>query len=113
VTPSPETVFAALSSPARLCIVRELSGVEEKCVCELVGCCGLGWSTVSHHLSVLKAAGVVTDEKRGQQVFYRLALPCVMHFIRCLEEPACEPQLAERVCCGGSGGCELPGERGR
>jgi len=95
----PLDVFRALANEARLCIVRELSAVEEKCVCDLVGCCGLGWSTVSHHLSVLRAAGVVADEKRGQQVYYRLTLPCVTHFIRCLEQPGCAPDLQEAVCC--------------
>jgi len=83
-------IFQALASDARLCIVRELSEEGEKCVCDLVGCCGLGWSTVSHHLSILREAGVVADEKRGKQVFYRLILPCVTGFIRCLEEPDCK-----------------------
>lgn len=84
-------IFQALASEARICIVRELSDCEEKCVCDLVGCCGLGWSTVSHHLSILRTAGIVADEKRGKQVFYRLILPCVTDFIRCLEAPGCEP----------------------
>ncbi len=83
-------IFQALASEARLCIVRELNDCEEKCVCDLVGCCGLGWSTVSHHLSILRRAGIVADEKRGQQVFYRLTLPCVTDFIQCLKEPVCE-----------------------
>lgn len=93
------SIFRALSAEARICIIKELSSGEEICVQELVGCCGLGWSTVSHHLSILREAGIVTDEKRGQQVFYRLALPCVTHFIRCLERPSCEPTLQSAVCC--------------
>lgn len=92
-------IFRALSAGARLCIIKELSAVEEKCVCDLVGCCGLGWSTVSHHLAILREAGIVEDEKRGQQVFYRLALPCVTHFIRCLGQPTSEPGLQSAVCC--------------
>lgn len=80
-----EKVFKALANQARLCIVRELSAVDEQCVCNLVDCCDLSWSTVSHHLSLLKEAGIVTDEKRGKQVFYRLALTCVMDFICCLD----------------------------
>ncbi len=91
-------VFAALSAEARVRIIKELSGGEEKCVCELVRCCGLGWSTVSHHLSVLREAGLVTDDKRGQQIFYRLSLPCVARFIRCLETPEAEPLLSPTAC---------------
>lgn len=92
-------IFRSLASQARLCIIRELSGETEKCVSDLVDCCGLGWSTVSHHLAILREAGIVSDEKRGQQVFYRLALPCVTHFIHCLEHPACAPQMHSPVCC--------------
>jgi len=76
-------IFKALGHPARLRIIEELrSG--ERCVCELVDVSEAGWSTVSRHLSVLKSAGVVEDEKRGLQVFYRLALPCVGTFLDCL-----------------------------
>jgi len=92
-------VFNALASEARLQIVRELSASKEKCVCELVDSCGLGWSTVSHHLSILRQSGIVADEKRGQQVFYRLTMPCVTQFIRCLEEPLHNPELNVAVCC--------------
>ncbi len=43
-------------------------------------------STVSKHLSVLKSAGIVADEKRGQQVYYRLKMPCVLRFFDCVGE---------------------------
>jgi len=82
-----EAVFKALGHPARVRMVRELSA-GERCVCDLVEQVGLGWSTVSRHLSVLREAGVVTHEKRGQKVFCRLCLPCVGRFIACLENPA-------------------------
>ena len=97
----PETahkVFRALSHPARVRIVRELSGGKEKCVCELVEACGLGWSTVSRHLSVLREAGVIADEKRGLQVFYRLTLVCVSRFIDCLDHPDRYPGLKKSAC---------------
>ena len=43
-------------------------------------------STVSKHLSVLKNAGIVQDEKRGVQVYYRLRCPCVVDFFKCAEK---------------------------
>jgi ArsR family transcriptional regulator len=58
----------------------------ERCVCELTEMVGADMSTVSKHLSVLKAAGIVTDEKRGMQVFYSLRIPCVMRFFDCVSE---------------------------
>ena len=79
-------IFKALGHPARIRMIQALAE-EEKCVCYLVEVAGLGWSTVSRHLSVLREAGVITCEKRGLQVFYRLALPCVIRFLDCLERP--------------------------
>lgn len=83
---SPEMVFKALGHSARIAIVRRLS-LGECCVCELVGVAGLGWSTVSRHLAVLREAGIVEDDKRGLQVFYRLSMPCVTRFIKCIDDP--------------------------
>ena len=90
-------IFKALGHEGRVTIVREL-WTGEKCVCELVDALGLGWSTVSRHLSVLREAGVIASEKRGLQVFYRLKLPCVGHFIACLENPADFPDLNTPNC---------------
>ena len=91
--------FKALGHPARLQIVDMLADGEH-CVCELVDAVGLGWSTVSRHLAVLKSAGIVTDEKRGLQVFYRLALPCVGSFSICLDAARRGEDVEVRACCG-------------
>jgi len=90
--------FKALGHPARLQIVDMLS-IRERCVCELVEAVGLGWSTVSRHLSVLKSAGVVQDEKRGVQVIYTLALPCVASFSACLDASRRGQAVEVRACC--------------
>lgn len=94
----PEGVFKALGHPARVVVVRKLAA-GECCVCELVAAAGLGWSTVSRHLSVLRGAGVIGCEKRGLQVFYRLQLPCVARFVACLDDPEGHPELMA-PCCG-------------
>jgi DNA-binding transcriptional ArsR family regulator len=78
-------VHKALGHPTRVFIVEELSR-QERCVCELTDMIGVEMPTVSRHLSVLKGAGIVEDEKRGAQVFYRLKTPCVMNFFRCVTE---------------------------
>jgi len=77
-------IIKALAHPTRLFIVDELSR-GEKCVCELTAMIGADISTVSKHLSILKNLGIVQDEKRGLQVFYRLKTPCVMNFFDCCE----------------------------
>ncbi|MEX2578359.1 MAG: metalloregulator ArsR/SmtB family transcription factor [Verrucomicrobiales bacterium] len=101
LAPHAAAVFKSLGHPARVAMVRQLAG-GERCVCELVEAAGLGWSTVSRHLGVLREAGVVSDEKRGQQVFYRLELPCVARFLDCLERPGEHADWHEPVtarCC--------------
>lgn len=78
-------VIKALAHPARLQIVDELQA-GPRCVCEIRGKVGSDLSTVSKHLAVLRNAGIVRDEKRGVQVFYRLQCPCVTHFLACVEK---------------------------
>ena len=77
-------IIKAMAHPTRLFIVDVLSK-HEKCVCELTEMIGADTSTVSKHLSILKGAGIVTDEKRGSQVYYQLRVPCVLNFFGCVE----------------------------
>ena len=77
-------IIKGLAHPTRLFIVDELSR-GERCVCELTEMVGADISTVSKHLSLLKNAGIVQDDKRGTQVFYHLTLPCVLRFLDCVE----------------------------
>ena len=77
-------VIKAMAHPTRLFIVEELSH-GERCVCELTEMIGADMSTVSRHLAVLKGAGIVEDEKRGAQVFYKLRMPCILNFFECVE----------------------------
>src|SRR3974377_218140 len=78
-------IIKAMSHPTRLFIVDELATNGERCVCELTEMVGADISTVSKHLAVLKNAGIISDDKRRNQVFYRLAVPCIMDFFRCVE----------------------------
>ncbi len=77
-------VLKALGHPTRLFLVEEL-GRGERCVCELTALVGADISTISRHLAVLKNAGLVLDDKRGLQVFYRLCTPCALNFLDCVE----------------------------
>ena len=77
-------VIKAMAHPTRLFLVEELSK-GERCVCNLTEMVGADISTVSKHLSLLKNAGIVEDDKRGTQVFYSLKVPCVLNFFTCVE----------------------------
>lgn len=78
-------ILKALAHPSRLFMVDVLSH-GERCVHELTELVGADMSTVSKHLSVLKAAGILADEKRGMQVYYSLKVPCVMGFFDCVSD---------------------------
>ncbi len=65
-------LLAALADPTRLAIVRQLATEGETCACDFTACCDVGQPTVSHHLRVLREAGAVTSERRGNWIFYRL-----------------------------------------
>ena len=78
-------VIKAMAHPARLMIVDELDEHGERCVCELTELVGTDMSTVSRHLSQLKNAGLLVDEKRGTMVYYRLRVKCLTSFFSCVE----------------------------
>jgi ArsR family transcriptional regulator, arsenate/arsenite/antimonite-responsive transcriptional repressor len=63
--------FKALGDPTRLAIVNQLAAQAETCVCALDGL-GLSQPTISHHLKILRDAGLVESTRRGTWAFYRL-----------------------------------------
>jgi ArsR family transcriptional regulator len=91
-------VIKAMAHPTRLYIIDELAR-QERCVRDLRDGVGADISTVSKHLSVLKEAGIIEDEKRGQQVWYCLKVPCILNFFGCVESvlKSNAKQLAEAV----------------
>jgi len=88
VTPQYEArakIIKAMAHPSRLFIIEELSK-QERCVGELTDMIGADASTVSKHLSILKNAGLVSDEKRGSSIYYTLRCNCILDFIGCVED---------------------------
>jgi ArsR family transcriptional regulator, arsenate/arsenite/antimonite-responsive transcriptional repressor len=64
--------FRALSDPTRVAIVNRLASTEECCVCDLNAAFDLSQPTISHHLKVLRDAGLVESSRRGTWAYYRL-----------------------------------------
>jgi DNA-binding transcriptional ArsR family regulator len=77
-------VIKALAHPSRVLIAEALID-GERCVCELTDLVKADMSTVSKHLAIMKAAGLVEVEKRGLNQFYRLRCPCLLEFFRCVD----------------------------
>jgi len=64
--------FKALSDPTRLRILKAISGTGELCECNIVPTFGLSQPTISYHLKILREAGLVRSERRGQWVYHKL-----------------------------------------
>ena len=84
-------ILKALGHPTRVYIIEELAR-KPHCVNDLTGMIGADISTVSKHLSILKAEGLILDQKRGKNVYYSLRMRCVLNFLDC-----CETVLMEQV----------------
>jgi ArsR family transcriptional regulator len=65
-------LFKALGDDTRLAILRQLREQGEVCACDFVACCDVAQPTVSHHLKVLRQAGLVRGERRGLWIYYRI-----------------------------------------
>ena len=65
-------IFKALGHPTRLLMVDALRD-GEKCVCELQSLVGDDMSTISRHLAVLREAGIISSDKRGTNIYYKLS----------------------------------------
>ena len=86
-------VVKAIAHPARLFILERLRN-KEYCVNSLTEELGYDTSTVSKHLSILKNVGLISDEKRGLNVFYKLRTPCVLDMLLCVNKTV--RQVSER-----------------
>jgi ArsR family transcriptional regulator, arsenate/arsenite/antimonite-responsive transcriptional repressor len=69
-------LFKAIADPVRLRLLSMIACHQdgEACVCDLTPAFGLTGPTISHHLKVLREAGLITSERRGTWVFYRVRL---------------------------------------
>jgi len=75
-------LLRALANESRLMIVARLS--QGECSAgDLTRLVGLDQTTVSKHLAVLRAHGIVEDRREGSVVVYRLRTPCILKFLSC------------------------------
>ncbi len=84
----PVTVFRALGDENRLAMVLLVREREELCVCELARALDMPQPKASRHLAVLRDAGLLEGERRGQWIHYRLHLQLPQWILRVLEETA-------------------------
>jgi ArsR family transcriptional regulator len=83
-------MFKALSDPVRLRLLSLIASHEggEACVCDLTGPFDVSQPTISHHLKVLREAGLVGSERRGTWVYYWVLPEALGRLSALLETPA-------------------------
>jgi DNA-binding transcriptional ArsR family regulator len=82
-TNDPEiALLSALADPVRLAIVRQLAVGDAVCACDFTECCTVSQPTISHHLRVLREAGVVSGQRRGTNIYYSLSPDFLERFNR-------------------------------
>jgi DNA-binding transcriptional ArsR family regulator len=83
--------FKALCDPSRLAILGRLASMGKACtVSEIAACCPRDISVVSRHLATLKEAGIVSAERRGKEVHYRIQAAQVADFLHRLADALAE-----------------------
>lgn len=78
-------IFKALGDPVRLRLFSLVAAANEACVCELIGAFAVSAPTISHHLKVLREAGLVDAERRGTWVYYRARVETLARLAALLE----------------------------
>jgi ArsR family transcriptional regulator, arsenate/arsenite/antimonite-responsive transcriptional repressor len=83
-------VFKALGDPVRIRLVSLIGAHQggEVCVCDLTTAFDLTQPTISHHLKVLRSAGIIDSERRGTWVYYRLVPAALDRVAAVLSSPA-------------------------
>ncbi|MEU9605010.1 metalloregulator ArsR/SmtB family transcription factor [Streptomyces sp. NPDC048057] len=98
-------VFKALGDPVRLRLLSMIASRAggEVCVCDLTPAFELSQPTISHHLKLLREAGLIASERRGTWVYYRLLPEMTDRLAGILTRPGGEPLPTASTGCGPAG----------
>ncbi len=84
----------AIAHELRLTVLCHLLNHESMCVAELIAVTGASQSNLSQHLSKMRLMGILTNEKRGQQIYYRIANPDFAKLVHALKHIYC-PEMCQ------------------
>lgn len=109
--PSEESIsslLALIGQPARIRILAVI-GAEEACVCHMEALLGMRQASISQHLMILRKAGLVSAQREGRNIFYRLARPKILAMLRDAAAIAGgDAGMFERLAARPVNGCPCP-----
>lgn len=100
-------LLKAMAHPFRLRLLREL-GREEECVCHLSALLQRPQPYVSHQLAALRDAGLVSDRREGQRIYYRVSDPRALRILSVVDEMAGAPDTVLAAPRAAVAGCPCP-----
>ena len=89
-------ILKVIAHPVRLCIVKGLIENGGCNVSRIYSSLGVPQSTVSQHLSKLKSAGLVTGERRGNEIIYTVESPEAKRLIKCMIESSKNAEIVKK-----------------
>ncbi len=114
LAPDAMVALRALAEPSRARVIGRLAHGEH-CVCDLGDALGLSPALISHHLKVLREAGLIRERRSGRWVYYSLELEALARLRASLDGLLNPANLAEanRLCtdCGSSSAIEIAARR--
>ncbi|MFT4762964.1 MAG: ArsR family transcriptional regulator [Oleispira sp.] len=91
----PIELFKALSDHTRLQCILLIQQEQELCVCELMAALELSQPKISRHLALLREAGLLEAERRGQWIYYRLSSVLESWVLSILQQASLQQNLTE------------------
>lgn len=93
-------MFKAIGDPVRLRLLSLIASHSggEACVCDISSPFDLSQPTISHHLKVLRSAGILDSERRGSWVYYRI-IPAALQRLSAFLQTESGPATPSEICC--------------
>lgn len=74
-------IFKALGNPIRVKILETIKG-KKKCICEIIPFVGKSQPNISHHIKILKNAGLITEHRNGTNIFIEVSNKDIFEIIK-------------------------------
>jgi ArsR family transcriptional regulator len=81
-------ILKGIAHPIRIAVVQMLAD-KEICACEIAEQFTWDRTTVSKHLALMRGLGIIESRRDGQNIYYRLKMPCLLTVLECIDNVKC------------------------